>query len=237
MQRFGGGSGESHAAPRHWGNHLLVIRYPLSSPLGPSLLLSTGMSILPGLGSSLPLTAESFLHSRFPPPPPVDRTYQPGHTPLKDAYLLPYLLFFFQFFNVLFISETERDRAWTGEGQREWETQNPKQAPGSELSAQSPMWGSNSQTPRSWPELKSDAQPTEPPRRPNPLFTFSLPSRTSRIIRLKPAQWPVFSYVNSLFYFHFLFLTSLSHSLSLTFEDEEVKTVILHSHCLFSDPV
>ena len=35
-----------------------------------------------------------------------------------------------------------------GEGQRERErkTQNLKQAPGSELSAQSPMWGSNSQT-------------------------------------------------------------------------------------------
>ena len=30
------------------------------------------------------------------------------------------------------------------EGQREKETQNPKQAPGSELSAQSPVQGSNS---------------------------------------------------------------------------------------------
>ena len=30
-----------------------------------------------------------------------------------------------------------------GEEQREEETQNPKQAPGSELSAQSPMWVSN----------------------------------------------------------------------------------------------
>ena len=34
-------------------------------------------------------------------------------------------------------------------GQRERETQNLKQAPGSELSAQSPMWGLNSQTMRS----------------------------------------------------------------------------------------
>ena len=33
----------------------------------------------------------------------------------------------------------ERDRVVTGKGQRERETQNPKQAPGSELSAQSPM--------------------------------------------------------------------------------------------------
>ena len=31
----------------------------------------------------------------------------------------------------------------TGEGQRERETQNPKQAPGSELSARSPTWSSN----------------------------------------------------------------------------------------------
>ena len=61
----------------------------------------------------------------------------------------------------------ERDRAWVGQGaERERETQNQKQAPGSELSAQSPMQGSNSQTARSWPELKSNAQPTEPPRRP-----------------------------------------------------------------------
>ena len=33
----------------------------------------------------------------------------------------------------LFIFETERDRAGAREGQRERETQNPKQTPGSEL--------------------------------------------------------------------------------------------------------
>ena len=44
---------------------------------------------------------------------------------------------------------TERDRVRAGEGPRERETQNPKQAPGSELSAQSPRWGSNPQTVRS----------------------------------------------------------------------------------------
>ena len=51
----------------------------------------------------------------------------------------------------------ERDRVQAGEGQRETETerereretQNLKQAPGSELSAQSLMRGSNSQTVRS----------------------------------------------------------------------------------------
>ena len=40
---------------------------------------------------------------------------------------------------------------------RERHTQNLKQAPGSELSAQSLMRGSNSWTVRSGPELKSDA--------------------------------------------------------------------------------
>ena len=38
--------------------------------------------------------------------------------------------------------------------ERERETQNPKQAPGSELSAQSPIWGSNPQIARLWPEVR-----------------------------------------------------------------------------------
>ena len=50
------------------------------------------------------------------------------------------------FFQRLFIFGTERDRTWAWEGQREEEPQNLKQASGSELSAQSPMRGSNSQT-------------------------------------------------------------------------------------------
>ena len=56
------------------------------------------------------------------------------------------------------IFERERERKRDGEGaERERETQNSKQAPGSELSAQSLMWGSNSQTVRLGPELKLDA--------------------------------------------------------------------------------
>ena len=43
----------------------------------------------------------------------------------------------------------EGERVQAGEGQRERETQNQKQAPGSELSAQSPVWGLNPQTVRS----------------------------------------------------------------------------------------
>ena len=54
----------------------------------------------------------------------------------------------FFFFNVLFIfetGETEHERGRV----RERETQNRKQAPGSEPSAQSPTRGTNSQTARS----------------------------------------------------------------------------------------
>ena len=41
---------------------------------------------------------------------------------------------------------------------------------GSLLTAESPMWGSNPRTVRPWPEPKSDAQPTEPPRRPEFIY-------------------------------------------------------------------
>ena len=83
-------------------------------------------------------------------------------------------VFFFSFF--FYFWETERGRAQFGEGQRENETQNLKQALGSELSAQSPTWGLNPQIMRSWPELKSDAQATEPPRHPYifPVFKAGL---------------------------------------------------------------
>ena len=61
-----------------------------------------------------------------------------------------FLIFKKKIFNVyLFLRERESDRAREGKGQRERETQNLKQAPGSELSAESPMWGSNSGTERS----------------------------------------------------------------------------------------
>ena len=49
----------------------------------------------------------------------------------------------------LFLRETETEHERGRGGERERETQNPKQDPGSELSAQSPMGGSNPQTARS----------------------------------------------------------------------------------------
>ena len=68
---------------------------------------------------------------------------------------LPLSIFFKKLFLMYVYFEREREQA--EEGQREQGTQNPKQAPGSELPAESPMRGSNSRTMRSWPELKLDA--------------------------------------------------------------------------------
>ena len=75
-----------------------------------------------------------------------------------------------------------------GGSERERETQNLKQAPGSELSAQSPTRGLNSRTARSWPETKSDAQPTKPPRRPWPSL-FLLPFQKSSDFNCHSDSW------------------------------------------------
>ena len=56
--------------------------------------------------------------------------------------------FFFFFFYVYLFILRERET--------ETERENPKQAPGSELSAQSPTRGPNSRTKRPWPDLKLD---------------------------------------------------------------------------------
>ena len=58
------------------------------------------------------------------------------------------LYFVFNFFSV-YLFLRERDTEHEQGRSRERQTQNLKQAPGSELSAQSPMRGSNSQTARS----------------------------------------------------------------------------------------
>ena len=52
-----------------------------------------------------------------------------------------HIRFFFKFY--LFLRERERERQSTSRGGAERETQNPKQVPGSELSAQNPTRGSN----------------------------------------------------------------------------------------------
>ena len=59
------------------------------------------------------------------------------------------MIILFKKFLMFILFLRNRDRTWVGEGHRERETQNPKQAPGSELSAQSLMRGSNSRTMKS----------------------------------------------------------------------------------------
>ena len=68
----------------------------------------------------------------------------PLKTSLVSHFWIP-LSFFFIFFNVY--SFLRQRQSMSGGGvERQRETQNPKEPPGSELSAQSPMQGSNSQT-------------------------------------------------------------------------------------------
>ena len=78
-----------------------------------------------------------------------------------------------------------------GEEQRERETQNLKQAPGSELKAQSPTRGSNSQTVRARPEPKSDTQPTEPPRCPCGTLFLLVGIQRSRNQRIERGEAPL----------------------------------------------
>ena len=83
----------------------------------------------------------------------------------------------------------------SGEGQREWETQNLKQAPDSELSAQSLTWCSNPRTMRSGPEPETDASLTEPPRRPHGVICEHIPRECAPRFPvssvLAPLLWPV----------------------------------------------
>ena len=75
----------------------------------------------------------------------------------EDGGFCLFVCLFFSFFNFMFTFERERKTKDEQERHRDRDIQNLKQAPGSELSAQSLTWGSNSQTTRSCPEQKSDA--------------------------------------------------------------------------------
>ena len=81
------------------------------------------------------------------------------------------LLFFF--FNVYLFFEKESTcmHVQVGKEQRDGDI---RFEAGSALTAESPMQGSNSRTKRSWPEPKSGAQPTEPPRPCHRLILYDL---------------------------------------------------------------
>ena len=145
----GGNSIEGSRAPRrtegmrsHQGSKAFLLPTPACTPPLPSLscLLSSFPLLL------LPSCIHSFTHSlsrhRFNRYHLSDPVLQADSTETKSR-LEALFFFYFIFVNVyLFLRERER-QSMSGRAQRERETQNPKQAPGSELSAQSPMWASS----------------------------------------------------------------------------------------------
>ena len=92
---------------------------------------------------------------------------------------LPWFFFFF-FFNV-YLFLRERENVSRG-GDRERETQNPKQASGSGLSStQSPTRGSNSWASRSWPERSWTLNQLSHPGAPLPWFLVAFSSQNCHL--------------------------------------------------------
>ena len=85
----------------------------------------------------------------------------------SHSHTLSENVFFFFFIFFYFWEST------AGEGQRERERGSEV---GSARTAVSLIWGLNSETVRRWPEPKSDAQSTEPPRCPQKTYSVSHPS-------------------------------------------------------------
>ena len=111
---------------------------------------------------------------------------------LRILLFLKILLTFIHFW------ETERDRVQAGEGQRERETQNLKEAPGSELSAQSPTRGSNSRTARSWPGWSRPLNRLSHPGTPYPAFKYyenKAESQRNQYRCLLSTVWPTNVYL------------------------------------------
>ena len=81
---------------------------------------------------------------------------------------------FYLLFSQIFICFWERTsgRGAEKEGQKIWSG-----LCADRLTAASPTWGSNSWTARSWPELKSDTQLTEPPRGPYLVLILMPPAK------------------------------------------------------------
>ena len=132
--------------------HCLLILlgiYPWVELLTPMVTLCLTFKELPNC------SPQRLHHFTFPPAACRSPIFS---TPLPILVILC-LFNFLKIFNVSYFRERqrERDRAWVGERQKERETQNLKQSPGSKRSAQSPTQGSNPRTVRSWPEPKSDA--------------------------------------------------------------------------------
>ena len=138
--------------------HLVFLRYLLFSFLGSWFLwiLLTSFYWDPSVGvtSNLDWNWEEILENHsWPPFTGVILMYN-FHVKVTTRNLKKILNVDLLKKFLMFIYFWDRDRVWVGEGQRKRETQNPKQDPGSQRSAQQ---ASNPRTVRSWPELKSDA--------------------------------------------------------------------------------
>ena len=83
-------------------------------------------------------------------------------------------VFFFNFLKFIYFWDRERQSMNGGGPEREREAQNLKQAPGSELSAQSAMQGWNSQSARSWPERSRMLNRLRYPRAPENTFWYAI---------------------------------------------------------------
>ena len=94
--------------------------------------------------------------------------YQPAYS--TSMLEFKKIFFFFKFFFNVYLFLRQRETAHEWGRVRERETQNLKQAPGSELWAQSPTRGSNSRTARSWPEPKSALNRLSHPGAPKIVF-------------------------------------------------------------------
>ena len=89
-----------------------------------------------------------------------------------------------RFLNIyLFWAKRKREERQREGGQRTW-----RRLCTDGLTAASLMWDSNAWTARSWPELKSDAQPNEPPRCPRGPTFFMEGSHMSTAIHLNPCS-------------------------------------------------
>ena len=112
------------------------------------------------------------------------RVHAHTHTHTRDRGCLVYLVDFSKIFCmcvVCFVFFFSNVYFWKREKQREGERKHTSMTMSraraetdSVLTAVSPMRGSNSQTMRSWPELKSDVEQTEPSRHPCIFATLCL---------------------------------------------------------------
>ena len=117
----------------------------VSSVMGDAILWTEALISAPAVCTSYPSSAKQVSHA---PWVKVVQTSLPCWFSITESWPSEAEIIFLILFNVdLFL----RDRAPAGEG-RERETENAKQAPGSELSAQSPTQDSNPWSTRSWLE-------------------------------------------------------------------------------------